>query len=125
MALDFLKKGKNNSGDTEKVVEDEFVELDAEIAEGNKKAVIRAETLQEFDDIEAVQEHLRNDHIVWINIGPLKGRDMTNLKRAVNRLKKTIKAIDGDMAGVDEDWIVACPSYAEIERSTKKKGSSP
>lgn len=125
MALDFLKKGKNNSGDTEKVVEDDFVELDAEIAEGNKKAVIRAETLQEFDDIEAVQEHLRNDHIVWINIGPLKGRDMTNLKRAVNRLKKTIKAIDGDMAGVDEDWIVACPSYAEIERSTKKKGSSP
>lgn len=124
MALDFLKK-KNKGGDTEKVVEDDFVELDAEIAEGNKKAVIRAETLQEFDDIEAVQEHLRNDHIVWINIGPLKGRDMTNLKRAVNRLKKTIKAIDGDMAGVDEDWIVACPSYAEIERSTKKKGSAP
>lgn len=124
MALDFLKK-KNKDGDTEEVVEDDFVELDAEIAEGSKKAVIRAETLQEFDDIEAVQEHLRNDHIVWINIGPLKGRDMTNLKRAVNRLKKTIKAIDGDMAGVDEDWIVACPSYAEIERSTKKKGSAP
>lgn len=124
MALDFLKK-KNKGEDTEEVVEDDFVELDAEIAEGSKKAVIRAETLQEFDDIEAVQEHLRNDHIVWINIGPLKGRDMTNLKRAVNRLKKTIKAIDGDMAGVDEDWIVACPSYAEIERSTKKKGSAP
>ena len=124
MGLNFLKKSDKN-GDTENVIEDDFVELDAEIAEGNKKAVIRAETLQEFDDIEAVQEHLRNDHIVWINIGPLKGRDMTNLKRAVNRLKKTIKAIDGDMAGVDEDWIVACPSYAEIERSTKKKGSAP
>jgi Uncharacterized conserved protein len=124
MALDFLKK-KDKDGDTEQVVDDDFVELDAEIAEGNKRAVIRAETLQEFDDIEAVQEHLRNDHIVWINIGPLKGRDMTNLKRAVNRLKKTIKAIDGDMAGVDEDWIVACPSYAEIERSTKEKGSAP
>mgnify|MGYP000662638228 CR=1 FL=1 len=122
MGLNFLKKSDKN-GDTENVIEDDFVELDAEIAEGNKKAVIRAETLQEFDDIEAVQEHLRNDHIVWINIGPLKGRDMTNLKRAVNRLKKTIKAIDGDMAGVDEDWIVITPSYAEIERSGKKEGS--
>lgn len=122
MPLNFLRKGDKKKG-TDEIIEDDFVELDAEIAEGSKKAVIRAETLQEFDDIEGVQEHLRNDHIVWINIGPLKSRDMTNLKRAVKRLKKTIKAIDGDMAGVDEDWIVACPSYAEIERSTKKKGS--
>lgn len=121
MPFDFLKKdgGKND----EELVGDDFVELDAEMTEGNKKAVIRAETLQEFEDIEKVQEHLRNDHIVWINIGPLKSKDMTNLKRAVNRLKKTIKAIDGDMAGVDESWIVACPSYAEIARSTKEKGS--
>ncbi len=122
MALDFLKKDTDDN-DSDEVIEDDFVELDAKMTEGNSKVVIRAETLQEFEDIENVQEHLRNDHVVWINIGPLKGRDMTNLKRAVNRLKKTIKAIDGDMAGVDEDWIVACPSYAEIARSTKEKGS--
>ena len=122
MALDFLKKDTDDN-DSDEVIDDDFVELDAKMTEGNSKVVIRAETLQEFEDIENVQEHLRNDHVVWINIGPLKGRDMTNLKRAVNRLKKTIKAIDGDMAGVDEDWIVACPSYAEIARSTKENGS--
>lgn len=122
MPFDFLKNNKkDDSGD--QVIDDDFVELDAEMQEGNKKVVIRAETLQEFDDIEDVQDHLRNDHVVWINIAPLKNKDMTNLKRAVNRLKKTIKAIDGDMAGVDENWIVACPSYAEIARSTKEKGS--
>lgn len=120
MPFDFLKK---EGSDSEEVVGDDFVELDAEVAEGDQKVVIRAETLQEFDDVENVQEHLRNDHIVWVNIGPLKSRDMTNLKRAVNRLKKTVKAVDGDMAGVDEDWIVACPSYAKIARSTKEKGS--
>jgi SepF-like predicted cell division protein (DUF552 family) len=122
MPFDFLKKNES-SDSNDQVIEDDFVELDAEMKKGNKKVVIRAETLQEFDDIENVQEHLRNDHVVWINIGPLKNKDMTNLKRAVNRLKKTIKAIDGDMAGVDENWIVACPSYAEIARSTKEKGS--
>lgn len=124
MPFDFLKKDGSNNDSSDTVLEDDFVELDAEMKEGNKKVVIRAETLQEFDDIEKVQEHLRNDHVVWINIAPLKSKDMTNLKRAVNRLKKTIKAIDGDMAGVDESWIVACPSYAEIARSTKEKGSS-
>lgn len=123
MPLDFLKKNKDNEDTNDELVDDDFVELDAKMTEGNSKVVIRAETLQEFEDVEDVQDHLRNDHVVWVNIGPLKSRDMTNLKRAVNRLKKTIKAIDGDMAGVDEDWIVACPSYAEIARSTKEKGS--
>jgi len=123
MPFDFLKKDREKKSSSENVIEDDFVELDAEMEKGNKKVVIRAETLQEFDDIEDVQDHLRDDHVVWINIAPLKNKDMTNLKRAVNRLKKTIKAIDGDMAGVDENWIVACPSYAEIARSTKEKGS--
>lgn len=113
MPLDFLKKKDRN----ETVVEDDFVELDAEMTEGQEEVVIRAATLKEFGDVEKVQEHLRNGHIVWVNIAPLKNKDMTDLKRAVKRMKKTVKAVDGDMAGVDEDWIVVCPEYATIARS--------
>lgn len=114
MPLDFLKKDDSNE---ETLVEDEFVELDAEMTEEDQKVVIRAVTLKEFGDTEKVQKHLRNNHIVWINIGPLKSKDMTDLKRSVKRLKKTVKSIDGDMAGVDEEWIIACPSYAKISRT--------
>ncbi|MFB6199475.1 MAG: cell division protein SepF [Candidatus Nanohaloarchaea archaeon] len=117
MALGFLKSDDNRE---KPVIEDDFVELDAEMSEADEDVVIRAATLQEFEDIEKVQEDLRNDRIVWVNIAPLKGRDMTDLKRAVKRLKKTIKAIDGDMAGVDQEWIIACPSYATISRSSDK-----
>ncbi len=116
MDLGFLKSGDN---ETEEVIDDDFVELDAEMTEKTQKVVIRAETLKEFEDIENVQEHLRNKHVVWVNIKPLKNKDMADLKRAVKRLKKTVKAVEGDMAGVDEDWIVVCPSYAEIERSSE------
>jgi SepF-like predicted cell division protein (DUF552 family) len=119
MPLGFLG-GKQENEEGEEVIEDDFVELDAKMSEKDKKVVIRAETLQEFDDVEKVQQHLRDNHIVWVNIKPLKERDMTNLKRAVKRLKKTVKSIDGDMAGVDEEWIVVCPSYAEIERTGDK-----
>lgn len=114
MALDFLKSDKSD----EQVIEDDFVELDAEMEESEEGIVIRAATLEEFGDVEGIQQHLRNDHIVWINISPLKNKDMTDLKRAVKRLKKTVKNIEGDMAGVDEDWIVACPGYATIARSS-------
>lgn len=119
MALGFLNKQGDDS-ENEDLVEDEFVELDAEVSEREQKVVVRAETLKEFDDTENVQEHLRNDHIVWVNIKPLKNRDMSKLKRAVKRLKKTVKAVDGDIAGVDEEWIVVTPSYAKIERTSDK-----
>lgn len=123
MALGFLKKqGDEGSGDQD-LIEDEFVELDAQVSEKSQKVVVRAETLKEFDDVEDVQEHLRNDHIVWVNIKPLKNREMSKLKRAVKRLKKTVKAVDGDIAGVDEDWVVVTPKFAEIERTSDKINS--
>lgn len=116
MALGFLNSGEN---ETEDVVDDDFVELDAEMTETEEKVVIRAETLKEFNDVEKVQEHLRNNHIVWVNIQPLKNKEMADLKRAIKRLKKTVASVDGDMAGVDEEWIVVCPEYATIHRSGK------
>ena len=117
MPFDFLKNDSNRS-ETENIIDDDFVELDAETADKSEKVVIRAATLKEYSDVEEVQQHLRDKHIVWINIRPLKNKDMADLKRAINRLKKTVKAVDGDMAGVDEEWIVVCPEYATIERSS-------
>jgi len=118
MDLGFLKKNNKNSNKTDSdLVDEDFVELDAKMSDQAKEVVIRAETLKEFEDVDTVQQHLRDNHIVWVNIKPLKDRDMTKLKRAVNRLKKTVKATNGDMAGVDEDWIVVCPEFATIERS--------
>ena len=115
MPLDFLKKDGNKKTETTKT--EDFVELDAETVEEDQRVIVRAETLKEFEDVKKIQKHLRNDDIVWINIKPLKSRDMTKLKRAVKRLKKTIKAVEGDMAGVDEEWIIATPGYAKIART--------
>lgn len=115
MPLDFLK---SKSDKDVNVVEDNFVELDAQTVEDDQKVVIRAVTLKEYKDVEDVQRHLRDNCIVWVNIKPLKNKDMADLKRAVNRVKKTVKAVNGDMAGVDEEWIVVCPEYATIERSS-------
>ncbi len=52
-----------------------------------------------------------------VNIKPLKEKDLIELKRAINKLKKTADAIDGDIAGFGEDYIVATPSFASVYRS--------
>jgi SepF-like predicted cell division protein (DUF552 family) len=121
MALDFLKSEDEDEPTPDS---DEFVELDAEPSDAEDRDVtIRAETLSELDDVDSAQEHLRNGDIVWVNIKQLRGRDMSNLKRAVKRLRKTVQSVDGDMAGVDEDWIIASPNYASIARSDGEQAS--
>jgi len=42
---------------------------------------------------------------------------MLELKRVVSKLKKTCDAIEGDIAGFGEDWIVITPSFGEIYRN--------
>lgn len=119
MPFDFLKSDKETSTTNDNIIDDDFVELDARTVEDSRDVVVKAKTLKEYEDVEDVQRQLRDEAIVWVNIKPLKNKDMADLKRAVNRLKKTVKAVNGDMAGVDENWIVVCPEYAQIERSSE------
>jgi SepF-like predicted cell division protein (DUF552 family) len=115
MNLDFLKGTEDDDSNQEEI--NELVELDATTKSSDSSDMkVAAETISEFDDVEEVQEKLRSGMTVWVNIGPVKSGDMGDLKRAVNRLKKTVSSIDGDMAGVDEDYIIACPDDVEIVR---------
>lgn len=110
--------GNNNSTpEIESFNEDEYVELDEVSADdGSDKVKIRVATLNEYGDVETVQDMLREGNIVWVKIRPLKEKDMTDLKRAIDRIKKTVRSIDGDVAGIDEDWLIATPPYAHIHR---------
>ncbi len=51
-----------------------------------------------------------------MNVHDLRSKDMTELKRAVNKLKKTCEAIEGDIAGFGDDWLVVTPAFAEVYR---------
>ncbi len=114
MPLKNIFGGKNNQ--IEKLEPEEYVELEPGNDNKNKKVKIRVATLHEFRDSESVQKMLRNGDIVWVKIKPLKEKDMTDLKRAIDRIKKTVRSIDGDVAGIDEEWLVATPHYAHVHR---------
>jgi len=77
---------------------------------------IQVDSLTEFADTDRVQAKLRAGDIVWVKIKTLKEKDMTELKRAVDRLRKTVAAVEGDIAGVDEDYLVLTPKGVTIHR---------
>jgi SepF-like predicted cell division protein (DUF552 family) len=100
-------------------VEQEYVELDAEPNRpANSKVIVRPFNLEDFEDVKEILDSIRNGSTVaLVNIKPLKDKDMVELKRSISKLKKTCEAINGDIAGFGEDYIIVVPEFAEIYRS--------
>lgn len=97
---------------------DEFLEvnvMDGQTRAGGKLG-IRIEHLTEFGDTEKVLRALREGSVVFLKIKNLKEKDLGELKRAVERLKKTVMAQSGDIAGVESDWLIITPQHAMIHR---------
>ncbi len=101
------------------VEKEEYVELGPEkIEEGKAKIIVRPFVIEDFDDIKPILDSLREGYtIALVNIRPLKEKDLVELKRAINKLKKTCDAIEGDIAGFGEDYIVVTPSFASVHRT--------
>ena len=99
--------------------EEEYLELDTTIKRSkSSKVVVRPFVLDDFTDVKAVLESLREGFTVClVNIKPLKDKDIVELKRAINKLKKTTDAVSGDIAGFGDDYLIVTPGFAEIYRS--------
>ena len=106
----------------EETEEEGYVELgtDSNI-EGKSKITVRPFIIDDFESIKPILDCLREGHtICLINIKPLKDKDLVELKRAINKIKKTCDAVEGDIAGFGENWISAVPSFAHIYRPKEK-----
>ncbi|MFC1768955.1 cell division protein SepF [Nanoarchaeota archaeon] len=105
----------------EETEEEGYLELGTDSPTDTKsKITVKPFIIENFENIKVILDALRaGNTIALINIKPLKDKDLIELKRAINKLKKTCDAIDGDIAGFGEDWIAAVPSFAHIQRSHK------
>ncbi len=99
---------------------DSYVELGTtQTSEEKSKVLVRPFVMEEFEDIKEILDTLREGStIALINIKPLKEKDLVELKRAISKLRKTCEAIEGDIAGFGEDYVVAVPYFARIHRNT-------
>ena len=112
-------KKKTYDEDDNLQAENEYVELNTEAEHAkSSRIIVRPFVMNDFSDIKPVLDSLREGYtIALVNIKPLKDKDLVELKRAVNKLKKTTDAIEGDIAGFGDDYIVVTPSFAQIYRA--------
>jgi SepF-like predicted cell division protein (DUF552 family) len=126
--LQMREKFSKPTEDEEEVYQsagEDYVEVASQNSheEVKSKVVVRPFVMEEFEDIKDILDVLRGGStIALINIKPLKDKDIVELKRAISKLRKTCEAIDGDIAGFGEDYVVAAPYFARIHRNSMVKG---
>lgn len=104
-----IKKGEKTSSE-------EFLELEPSHFGEERRLSVRIETLKDFSDVDRIQSMLRDGNIIFLKIKELRENDINELKRSVDKLRKTCVAMSGDMVGLDEDFLIITPDFARVYR---------
>ena len=106
---------------------EEYIEVDlnsSEPSSKDSKVIVKPFVLRQFDDINDVLNSIREGFtIAVIDIRILKTKDIIELKRAISKIKKTVDAIEGSIAGFGENIIIATPKFAQIHKTQTPKAA--
>ncbi|MBU0466312.1 MAG: cell division protein SepF [Nanoarchaeota archaeon] len=119
MAFNF--KGMFGKGE-----EEEYIELDLDsVAPQENKVIVKPFVLRDYDGTEEILNSLRTGYtIAIIDIKPLKTKDIIELKRAISKIKKTVDALEGTIAGFGDSIILATPQFAQVHKPTAPQKKS-
>ena len=100
----------------------EYLEIDVGAEEKQNKVLVKLFVLKVYDDINEILNAIREGYtIAIIDIKMLRQKDPIELKRAVSKVKKTVDALDGSIAGFGENILIITPSFAKIHKETVVK----
>lgn len=118
MAMNFFKRRSSVSEEESP----DFIEIDTDAQLEESKVNVKTFVLKTYDDINPILNTLREGYsIAVIDIKSLKARDVIELKRVVSKIKKTVEAIEGNIAGFGDNVIIATPSFARIQKGVKEE----
>jgi SepF-like predicted cell division protein (DUF552 family) len=88
------------------------------------KVFVRVFVLKDVSDVKAVVDTLREgNYIVFVDVRRLRDKEIVELKKVVNRIKKTVEAMNGDIISVGNEWIIATPSFVRIYRRRQEEAT--
>ncbi len=80
------------------------------------KTYLKAMPLKELSDVEKVKSEVINGNIIILRVTPLAGKNIEDVKSAVNELFQFAESVGGDIARLGEERVVICPKSIRIWR---------
>ncbi|MCH8519817.1 MAG: cell division protein SepF [Nanoarchaeota archaeon] len=103
--------------------QDEYLALnESEIIVNNPKREYDVEVqvfvLDDYEHIRKILDTIRSETTMClIDIHLLRNKDPDELKKAIDKLKKTVEAVSGELIGFHENWIMAIPKNVKVRRN--------
>jgi len=120
MVFERIRKAFTNS--SEDLMHDEYMELDVDSKkEPDHKVIVKLFVIKKYEDINRILNAIREGYtIAIVDFRVLKQKDPIELKRAVAKLKKTVDALEGSIAGHD-NFLVVTPAFAKIYKEVDQE----
>ena len=121
MVFDKIKQAF--SGSVGEPIDEDYVEIDVGREEPDNKVSVKIFSLKQYEDVSRILDALREGYtIAIVDFKILKKKDPIELKRAVSKIKKTVDALEGSIAGHD-NIVIATPSFAKIYKEIEQRPS--
>jgi SepF-like predicted cell division protein (DUF552 family) len=120
MVLNKIKRAfsRNHLGDS---ISEDYVEIDLEKEETENKVMVKLFVLKQYEDVNKILNSIREGYtIAIVDFKALKQKDPIELKRAVSKIKKTVDALEGSIAG-HENIVIVTPSFAKIYKEVEEE----
>jgi len=96
---------------------EDYIELEEEMAKKTARILIKFFTLKDYAEVKPVLDTIREGYsIALIKIKPLREKDISDLKRTINKIKRTCAAAQAEVVGIDENYIVTVPNFVDVVR---------
>ncbi len=92
-------------------------ELDNKSGNPEKLLDVRVFVLDDYENIREILDTIRSEKTMClVDIHLLRNKDPDELRRAVDKLKKTVEAVSGEVVGFHENWILVAPKFVHIHK---------
>ena len=88
-----------------------------DVDETAKSVEVKVFVLDDYENIRDVLDVIRGEKTMClIDIHLLRNKDPEELKRAIDKLKKTVEATGGELVGFHENWILSAPKNVQVHK---------
>ena len=84
------------------------------------KMYVKVAEVQKFDDIKDFAKYIYEGNLLILDVSPISVDDI-ELERVTNELKKIVRDINGDIAGLDRNHFIVTPTGVKIDRRKLRK----
>ncbi len=114
-----LKRKSQKGGPVDSEGKRKFIDLnDFKFQDSDEdiRSVIRVAEVRKLEDIRRIGQYIYEGDIMVIDCSPVSSEDYM-MKRITEEVKKLVKDMNGDVAGISKNFLLVTPSGIAIDRN--------